>query len=99
MMAYSKEYIFQECTLYNHCLEILLKENIQWGNKLVDTVFVMECCLTEKEMKILADNRANGINTFGYINVRAFISSSDSVYDTKVISIDTNSIMEVWKNV
>ncbi len=96
-MAYSKEYIFQECTLYNHCLEISLKENIQWGDESVDTVFVTECDLTEEERKVLANNRANGINTFGCIKVRTFTSSSSSAHDTKVVQIDTNNIMEIWK--
>lgn len=97
MTVYSKEYIFRECSLHNHCLEVVLKDNILWGDESVNVIYVTELLLTEKDRETLSQNWANGVNTFGRIVAKAFISSSPSAYDTNTVQIDTNNIESIWK--
>jgi regulatory protein YycH of two-component signal transduction system YycFG len=92
---FSKEYLFRECNMNNHCLGALLKEPIRWEDTLIQEIFIMEVVVTEEENEAFFKNiLINAIESEGNIKIKAFI---DDPHKTKTITIDTSNIFEIEK--
>lgn len=90
---FSKEYLFRECNMHNHCLGASLKEPIRWDDKLIEEIFIMEVVVTKEENEAYFKNiLINSIESEGNIKIRAFI---DDPHNTKTITIDTANIFEI----
>lgn len=90
---FSKEYLFRECNMHNHCLGVSLKEPIKWDDKLIQEIFIMEVIVSEEENEAYIKNiLINTKESGGSIKVNVFV---DDPHKTKIITIDTSNILEI----
>lgn len=93
---FSREYLFKECILSCHCILLRLHKAIPWNNNVIDEIFMVDMCLSEKEKEELFLNITNAINTYGVIKTKAF-AEQESPYDAREVFISTNNIREIEK--
>ncbi len=94
---FSKEYIFNECESNRHCLGLELNRPILLDDKQFYQIYVLHIEPNNKdEEELLIKNCALQIDSYGKLNVLAFVDGLD-VQNAKIIEIDTSDIIEVYK--
>lgn len=94
MKKFSKEYLFIDSVLHHHCILLRLHKAISWDNDIVDEIYMVAMCLSEKEKEELFQNTTNLIDTYGVIKIKAF-AKQESPYDAREIIISTDNILEI----
>lgn len=98
MNSFSKEYLFRECVLHRHCIMLRLNKSIQWDNHFVNEIYMVDLCLTEEEKELLLRNFANSIDTYGSINIKAFVAQEEP-HNARIINISTSNIIGIQKRI
>lgn len=94
MSRFSREYLFRECALHRHCILLHLNKAIKWDSDVVNEIFMVDMCLDEDQKKQTHMNIANTIDSYGMIEIKAFVGK-DSSYESKKVLISTDDIMEI----
>lgn len=98
MNKFSREYLFQKVVLHRHCISLNLSEKILWnGNMMVDEIYMIDYYLDQSAQEQMLMNITKGINTYGAIEIKAFINKGNPT-DAKKITILTDIIneIEIW---
>lgn len=91
---FSREYIFQECVLFNHCLGAELSNPVTLDDgRICWEIPIVDIILNRQELDMLQKNMVQGIETSGMMRIKTFYSRDgvDRV-DTEMV-IDTNNII------
>lgn len=94
MDSFSKEFLFKECVLHHHCIALHLRESIQWNKVKVYVIYMTDIIIKDEEKELLLQNINKGVNTFGYLNVKAF-ARQESPYEGRNTMISTDNICEI----
>lgn len=88
MDCISRERIFKECVMNEHCLMLRLKHPVSWGNHLTKLLYVKDMRLNPTEKQEMLINYSKGRNTYGRVSVDAFF---DADYPNDLMTIDLST--------
>lgn len=88
---FSREYLFQKCTLYSHCICVELKQPLTINTEQHYLIYVLEIEPNDiDKKKLLTKNCLTEVDTYGKLEVLAFVDGHEFV-----IEIDTTNIVGI----
>ena len=88
---FSREYLFQKCTLYSHCICVELKQPLTINTEQHYLIYVLEIEPNDiDKKKLLTKNCLTEVVTYGKLEVLAFVDGHEFV-----IEIDTTNIVGI----
>ena len=94
MDKFSKEFLFKQCNINNHCLCLNLSTPIYIDEKIYDSIYLMRVVLTKEEEILILSNIKNNVDTYGEMTISFFVDNKNPL-DTIQKSVNTNNIYEV----
>ncbi len=86
---FSKEFLFRECNLHNHCIALHLTEPFIYKQKREYIVYMTSIVLTHQQEKMLLKNIADKKNTFGVFEAKILVGDENKPVS---INISTDKI-------
>ena len=87
----SKEFLFKECNLQNHCIALHLKKPLTTNQGKADVVYLKAIVMDEQQVKETMENINRGADTSGVIKIEVFTESTNP-FETQIVSLSTDDI-------